>query len=216
MSTSVRKSSRVAAQETVKRVEADLLAHIKSLQTLSEIAGLKAQMESGMFPKTKAVKKALDEQKQKIVKEQEDDTTSPGEVNQKRKRLTRQARKLAAKPKRSNLFFGPGTRKKSRARITMEREGAARQAAENAELNAALEAEAERIEAENAAAAAVPRNAVMNNLAERFGRASLGPANRGAHTTYSRKGVPGYHFNAMGGSRRRRRAGKGRSRRSRR
>lgn len=214
MSTSVRKSSRVAAKQTVERVEADLLKHIKSLETLAQIGALKAQMDSGMFPTTKAVKKALDEQKQKIVKEQEDDAISPGEVNRKRKRLVRETRKLAAKPKRSNLFFGPGTRKKSRARVTMEREGARAQAAENAELDAALEAEAARIEAANAAAAAVPRNAVMNNLAERFGRTTLGPANRYSHGTPSRKGVPGYHFNAMGGSRRgRRKQGKTRSRR---
>jgi hypothetical protein len=213
MSASVRRSGRVAAQETVKRVEADLLKHIKELDTLTKLDVLKTQMEKGMFPKTKAVKKALDEKKEQLEREQEDDVTSPSEMAEQGKRLRRERAKLGATLNKNRISFGTRRRKKSRARMNMNAKAAARQAAENAELDAALEAEAARMEAANAAAA---RDPVMSNLANRFGRASLGPVNRAAHGTHSRKGVPGYHFNAMGGSRRRKRAGKGRSRRSRR
>lgn len=133
----VRRSRRAETKETAKRTEANLLQHIATLTTMAELGMLKAQMEAEMIPQTKAVKKALEKQEEEIAKEQEDEVASPREVAAMKRRLKSQLRKLGRKPSKSSLFFGPGTRRKSRGRRAMN---AAREAAENAELTRLLEA----------------------------------------------------------------------------
>ena len=100
---------------------------------MAELGILKAQMEAEMIPQTKAVKKALEKQEEEIAKEEEDEVASPSEVAAMKRRLKREMRKLGRKPRASSLFFGPGTRRKSRGRRAMN-------AAENAELTRLLEA----------------------------------------------------------------------------
>ncbi len=198
----VKRSVRLRGKEIVKQKEAELLAHIARFSTLGEIATLRAQMDTEGLSMTRAVKTALDEQEEMIRQEMEDDVASPNEVDERVRKLKLELLRLGRKPKRSSLFFGPGTRRMSRGRRAM-------MAAENADLEAALAAENARIQAEAVAAplalapvAAVPHNAVMNALAERFGQASLGPRNAIPYVT-TKRGVPGYHFNEEGGSRRR-------------
>ena len=213
----VRRSRRGQTKETAKRTELQLLQHIATLTTMADLDILKAQMEAEMIPKTKAVKKALDEQEDIIAKEQEDDVASPSEVAAQGRRLKRELRKLGTKPMTTSLFFGPATRRKSRGRMAME-------AVENAEFEKAIAAENALIQAEANAAAeaaaapalspfvpiATPDNAIMNSLTERFGRANLGPRigapngrNPFTRNAMRSRGVPGYHFSGEGGSRRR-------------
>lgn len=230
----VKRSVRLRGKEIVKQKEAELLAHIARFSTLGEIATLRAQMDTEGLSMTRAVKTALDEQEEMIRQEMEDDVASPNEVDERVRKLKLELLRLGRKPKRSSLFFGPGTRRMSRGRKNMK----ARQAAENAELEAALAAENARIQAEAAAAAAEaeatarrmamqqrsnpflssfpplqqrvpqpyandrPENSRMNALAAQMARSSLGPRNAIPYVT-TKRGVPGYHFNEEGGSRRR-------------
>ena len=198
----VKRSGRLRGKATATRTESQLLDHIAGLSTLGELATLRAQMDAEGVPMTKAVKSAMYDQEEMIRQEMEDDVASPNEVDERVRKLKLELLRLGRKPKRSSLFFGPGTRRMSRGRRAM-------MAAENADLEAALAAENARIQAEAVAAplalapvAAVPHNAVMNALAERFGQASLGPRNAIPYVT-TKRGVPGYHFNEEGGSRRR-------------
>lgn len=220
----VRRSRRGETRETAQRSEAELLQHIATLTTMAQLGMLKAQMDAEMIPKTKAVKKALDDQEDLISREEEDDVASPSEVAAQARRLKRQLRNLGRKPRVSNLLFGPGTRRMSRGRRAM-------MAAENANFQEAIAAENARIQAEDAARAAaaaaapapvpvpavVPHNAIMNALADRFGEASLGPRAAAANgrNPFTRnavrsRGVPGYHFIEEGGRRQTHRKGRGR------
>ena len=189
-------------------------------------------MDSEMIPATKAVKKALEKQEEEIAREQEDEVASPSEVAAMKRRLKREMRKLGRKPKKSSLFFGPGTRRKSRARKAMN---AAREAVENADFAEAIAVENARIQAENAAAAAAAapvaaapaaapaaaHNAQMNALANMLSGTHIGPVrhlengrNPFTRNGVASRGVPGYHFKEEGGRRRTRRK-RARSRRSR-
>lgn len=227
----VKRSVRLRGKEIVKQKEAELLAHIARFSTLGEIATLRAQMDTEGLSMTRAVKTALDEQEEMIRQEMEDDVASPNEVDERVRKLKLELLRLGRKPKRSSLFFGPGTRRMSRGRRAM-------MAAENADLEAALAAENARIQAEAVAAAAEaeatarrmamqqrsnpflssfpplqqrvpqpyandrPENSRMNALAAQMARSSLGPRNAIPYVT-TKRGVPGYHFNEEGGSRRR-------------
>ena len=208
--TVLRRSRRGETKETAKRTEANLIKHIASLRTMIELELLKAQMETEMIPKTKAVKKAMDKQEEEIAKEQEDEVASPSEIAALKKRLKRERRTLGAKPRLTGVLFGPRSRKNmSRGRRTMN---ATRQAAENAELEEALAAENARIQAQAAApAAAAPAaaNERMNMLANMLSRTHIGPRTSLANgkNPFTRpgvpsRGVPGYNFKEEGGGRR--------------
>jgi hypothetical protein len=145
----VRMRRRVAGRAAATRTEPQLLLHIASLPTLNDLAVLKAQMTAEAVPQTKAVKKALYDQEQKIREAMQDEVTSPREVNTKMRAARRALSKMAMK-RNTGLLFGPGTRRKSMGRRQMN----ANMARENAEFQAAIAEENARIAAANVPAVA--------------------------------------------------------------
>jgi hypothetical protein len=152
---SLKQSRRLAAKQLANQSEAALLAHIATLQTSGNIKILKTQMASEGIPVKKSVKKALAEREEQIKEEQEQDVYSPGQLSAKRKRIMRAQNMRLRTAVNRGTFFGPGTRKKSRARrameVTNERNLNAALEASHQQQNAVAEAAAEAVQAQEAA-----------------------------------------------------------------
>jgi len=180
----VRRSRRIAGTAIAARTEKDLLAHIATINDLGALEYLKMQMDSEAVPKTKAVKDALDEQRQTILRDAEENI-SPNAAAALRLASRRARRPLM---RSYPLRFGnqPGPLRKSKARRTMIANNWAR----------AIAAEEARIAQENTVAPPVARNVIaptgtpfvpvpagpadptMNALAERFRAVNLGSLRR--------------------------------------
>ena len=214
----VRRSRRIAGTAVAARTEKELLAHIAGINDLGALEVLRAQMDSEGIPKTKAVKDALDEQRQAIMRDAEENV-SPNAAAALRL-ASRRARRPLMRPYPLRFGNEPGPLRKSKARRTIMANDWARAIAE----------EEARLTQENAVAplpiattrkgprltnqsrqflAGLPpppeatglgdytplpdaaANAAMNALAARFGAASLGPRSivRNQRNPYTRNNV---------------------------
>lgn len=170
----LRRSRRIALTGTATRTEKELLQHIAAIPDLMSLQVLKTQMNTEGIPKTKAVKKALEEQQQKIMRNAEEDV-SPNAAEALKRASRRARRPLRKYP----LRFGntPGQLRKSRARRGMVAN----------DWNKAIAAEEARLEPRAATppppgpalpafspVPVSPADIGINNITGRFGRMNLG------------------------------------------